>query len=105
MKMTDVHGKPMMVGKCGGGLSLFADDYAPRLDGDVLTLGEGLPVEQRLTGGIGPGDGLGLVGEIEEVVYLTTLGVGAGAEDDGELVLALHGGDAFSVGSTGDKFI
>ena len=93
------------VGRRGVGLSLFADDYAPRLDGDVLALGEGLFVEQRLTGGIGPGDGLRLVGEIEEVVYLATLGVGAGAEDNGELVLALHGGDAFAVGCTGDEFI
>ena len=91
------------VGRRGGGLSLFADDYAPRLDGDVLALGEGLFVEQRLAGGIGPGNGLGLVGEIEEVVYLATLGVGAGAEDDGELVLTLHGGDAFAVGCTGDE--
>ena len=93
------------VGRHGVGLSLFADDYAPRLDGDVLAPGEGLFVEQRLAGGIGPGDGLGLVGVIEEVVYLTTFGVGAGAEDDGELVLALDGGDAFAVGSTGDEFI
>ena len=93
------------VGKCGGGLSLFADDYAPRLDGDVLALSEGLFVEQRLAGGIGPGNGLGLVREIEEVVNLTPLGVSAGAEDDGELVLTFHDGDAFSVGSTGDKFI
>ena len=93
------------VGRRGGGLSLFADDYAPRLDGDVLSLSERLLVEQRLAGGIGPGNGLGFVGEIEEVVYLTPFGVSAGAEDDGELVLALQGGDAFSVGSAGDEFI
>ena len=105
MKITDVHGKPMMVGKRGVGLSLFADDYAPGLDGDVLTLGEGLLVEQRLADGIGPGDGLGLVGKIEEVVYLATLGVGAGAEDDGELVLALNDCDTLAVGSAGDEFI
>ena len=93
------------VGRRGGGLSLFADDYAPGLDGDVLTLGEGLLVEQRLADGIGPGDGLGLVGEIEEIVYLASLGIGAGAENDGELVLALDCGDAFAVGCTGDEFI
>ena len=93
------------VGRRGVGLSLFADDYAPGLDGDVPALGEGLFVEQRLAGGIGPGGSLGLVGEIEEVVYLATLGVGAGAEDDGELVLTLHGGDAFAVGCAGDEFI